>query len=80
MKLSTTIIYPPKALLPQNDASVFLGDNGYETSPNTLAKLRCVGGGPQFRRFGRKILYDPDHLLNWAVSKTSKPLSSTSSK
>jgi hypothetical protein len=77
---NTTIIYPEKPLLPPMAASAFLGNNGYETSPKTLAKLRCIGGGPVFRRFGRRILYDPDDLLNWALSRTSQPLANTSAK
>jgi hypothetical protein len=59
-------------------ASQFLTELGYKTAPATLARLACVGGGPVFRRFGRKPLYDESDLLAWARSRLSPPLCSTS--
>lgn len=56
----------------------FLTENGYPTSPRTLAKLACVGGGPKFVKFGRRPLSTPEWLLEWAESRTSAPVSSTS--
>ena len=34
-------------------------------SVSTLAKLRCVGGGPQYYKLGRKIVYDIEDLEAW---------------
>jgi hypothetical protein len=52
--------------------------HGIPCSPNTLAKLACVGGGPAFYKAGRIPLYaDPD-LDNWAESKLSRRVNSTS--
>jgi hypothetical protein len=31
----------------------------------TLAKLRCVGGGPEFFKLGRKCLYRRGDLTDW---------------
>jgi predicted DNA-binding transcriptional regulator AlpA len=31
----------------------------------TLVKLRCVGGGPQFRRLGRAVIYERADLEAW---------------
>jgi hypothetical protein len=31
----------------------------------TLAKLRCVGGGPKFFKLGRKVLYRRGDLADW---------------
>jgi hypothetical protein len=31
----------------------------------TLAKLRCLGGGPKFFALGRKILYRRSDLIEW---------------
>jgi hypothetical protein len=59
-------------------AAQFLTERGYRTAPATLARLACVGGGPAFRRFGRKPLYDEDDLLDWARSRLSAPMRSTS--
>jgi hypothetical protein len=32
---------------------------------STLAKLRCVGGGPAFLKLGRKVLYRRADVINW---------------
>lgn len=65
------------ALLDTRDAADFLTQHGYVTAPATLAKLRCVGGGPEFRRFGRRPLYKPEALLQWAQLRTSEAMHST---
>jgi len=51
---------------------------GVPCTTKTLAKLRCVGGGPVFRRFGRLIRYDTNALDVWAQGRLSGPLRSTS--
>jgi len=38
-------------------------------SPRTLEKLRVVGGGPQFRKFGRRVMYAADELEAWAAQR-----------
>jgi|CryBogDrversion2_11_1035321.scaffolds.fasta_scaffold01504_5 hypothetical protein len=72
------LTHPGKAFLEPKRASEFLAVQGFTIAPKTLAKLRCIGGGPNFLRFGRRILYDPNHLMTWALSKTSPSLSNTS--
>jgi predicted DNA-binding transcriptional regulator AlpA len=53
---------------------------GISRSVATLDKLRCVGGGPEFRKIGsRHIGYEETALDTWAQSLISKPLTSTSS-
>lgn len=47
-------------------------------SEKTLAKLACVGGGPEFRKAGTAALYEPEKLDQWAAAKISAPLASTS--
>jgi hypothetical protein len=44
---------PP--LLARNEAAAYLKSLGLDVAPRTLAKLACVGGGPAFRHFGRKV-------------------------
>jgi hypothetical protein len=51
---------------------------GVPCSPNTLAKLATIGGGPVFRRSGRFPLYTTDNLDRWVESKLSNPMRSTS--
>lgn len=44
----------------------------------TLAKLATVGGGPSFRKFGRRVGYYPSDLDIWVASRMSQAMSSTS--
>ena len=39
-------------------------------SPRTLEKLRVIGGGPRFRKFGRRVLYAFDDLEVWANARS----------
>jgi hypothetical protein len=39
-------------------------------SKSYLDKLRVYGGGPKFRRFGRKILYRRTDLNSWAEERS----------
>jgi hypothetical protein len=59
-------------------AAAFLTASGYATASATLNKLRCIGGGPAFEKFGRRPLYSESSLLQWVQSRTSHPLRSTS--
>jgi predicted site-specific integrase-resolvase len=43
----------------------------------TLARWRIEGRGPQFRKFGRRVVYARDDLLAWARQQSR---SSTSDK
>lgn len=56
----------------------FLTEQGYRIAPSTLAKLAVIGGGPAFRKFGSRPIYDPDESLEWARSRTTSRRSSTS--
>jgi hypothetical protein len=51
---------------------------GLRCSKQTLAKLATMGGGPIFRSAGRTPLYAPKDLDQWALSRISKPRTSTS--
>jgi hypothetical protein len=65
-------------LLDRKGASAFLKEKGYQVASATLAKLASIGGGPVYRRFGRKPLYTSSDLLEWAESRCSAPIGSTS--
>jgi Helix-turn-helix domain len=39
-------------------------------SPRTLEKQRVIGGGPRFRKFGRRVVYAMDDLEEWANART----------
>jgi hypothetical protein len=61
-------------------ASTYLREEwGVIRAPTTLAKLRVVGGGPEFRKIGSRDVGYPDPALDaYAESLISGPLRSTS--
>ena len=48
------------AIMTPSEASRYLG-----LAVSTLAKLRCVGGGPQFLKLGRSVRYERQPLSEW---------------
>jgi hypothetical protein len=64
--------------LDQDQASEYLAAKGLRIAPRTLGKLRVTGGGPAYRKFGRKPIYDAPDLDTWADRKLGAPLRSTS--
>jgi hypothetical protein len=70
----------PKYLRPR-DASAYLRTVfGIKRTPNTLCKDRCLGGGPEFVRFGREVLYPVEALHEWVAAKVSERVASTSAE
>ena len=51
--------------LTNDEAAAFL-----RLSPRTLEKQRVVGGGPRFRKFGRRVVYAIDDLEAWANARS----------
>jgi hypothetical protein len=39
-------------------------------SPRTLEKQRVIGGGPRFRKFGRRVMYSVTDLDTWADQRS----------
>lgn len=68
----------PEVRLTRKAAAEALREAGFPVSPATLATKASRGGGPPFQRFGRVPLYRLSDLLDWAQSRLSPPLSSTS--
>jgi hypothetical protein len=68
----------PETLLRRGDAASALREAGYPVARATLATLACRGGGPAFQRFGRVPLYRWADLVEWARSRCSPPMRSTS--
>jgi len=50
--------------LSNDEAADFL-----KLSPRTLEKQRVVGGGPKFRKFGRRVVYALADLETWADAR-----------
>jgi len=46
-------------------------------SPRTLEKMRVIGGGPRFRKLGRRVVYALEDVQAWsnarACESTSDP-------
>ena len=71
----------PTRLLRRREASVYLKTIwGIERTPATLAKLFCLGGGPVACKDGRIPLYAPADLDDWAQSRLSPKMRSTSDR
>lgn len=49
-------------------------------SKKSLDKLATTGGGPEFRKAGHLVVYEPAKLDEWALSKISEPKHSTSDR
>ena len=64
--------------LGRGEAANFLAERGFPCTSATLATLATRGGGPQFSKFGPRVLYRQSDLVSWAQSKLSPPRRSTS--
>ena len=62
--------------LTTKDASDYLGGFGVHLAPDTLIKLRCVGGGPAFFKLGRNVGYTRSKLRDFVRAK-AKPMIAT---
>jgi hypothetical protein len=56
---------PTARYLPNGEAAAFL-----RLSPRTLEKQRVIGGGPRFRKFGRRVMYALVDLEAWADARS----------
>lgn len=66
------------ALLPNDQSAEALTAAGYPTRPATLNTKRTRGGGPPYQKYGSRVLYRWGDLLDWARSRLSAPVASTS--
>jgi len=56
-------------LLSRRDAAQFIREREIPLEPSTLAKYATVGGGPNMRKFGRRVLYERRALIAWIAEK-----------
>lgn len=56
--------------LTNDEAAEFL-----KLSPRTLEKKRVIGGGPRFRKFGRRVVYAIADLEIWSAERTCETTS-----
>ena len=64
--------------LRRDQAAAYLQSRYGAYTTDTLAKLACVGGGPQFRKLGPFPVYLAEDLAAWAEARMSRAVSSTS--
>lgn len=57
---------PPNATQPQRYLTNGEAAEYLRLSPRTLEKQRVIGGGPRFRKFGRRVMYAVADLDAWA--------------
>ncbi|HBO8762655.1 TPA: helix-turn-helix domain-containing protein [Pseudomonas aeruginosa] len=58
---AVTATSQPQRYLTNDEAADYL-----RLSPRTLEKQRVIGGGPKFRKFGRRVMYAVSDLDAWA--------------
>jgi hypothetical protein len=59
--------------LTRDKAASYRSSAGYPITTNRLAKLAVTGGGPEYRRWGSRMLYDPTLLMKCAKDRESTP-------
>jgi hypothetical protein len=66
----------PQRYLTNDEAADYL-----RLSPRTLEKQRVIGGGPKFRKFGRRVMYAVSDLDAWADQRSyeARPIPNTPS-
>jgi hypothetical protein len=72
LSLATDPPRPDRRFLDTDQAAGYLG-----LSPRTLEKHRVYGGGPLFRKFGRRVFYAREDLDAWADARVYAHTSAT---
>lgn len=63
---SIEVVQPPEqTYLTNEEAAAEL-----RLSPRTLEKMRVLGGGPRFRKHGRRVVYARGDLATWSAQHT----------
>ena len=67
--------------LRRREAAVYVQTvHGIPCTPQWLAKLAVLGGGPLFRYSGRLPLYEPAMLDAWVKERVGPPVRSTAER
>ena len=68
----------PDHLLTRDMTAEALTKAGFPTSPKNLATKATRGGGPPYRKYGRRPLYQWGTSIAWARSRLGPEIASTS--
>lgn len=63
--------------LTRQEAAEYLKSLGIPCKKTTLQKYATLGGGPEYTKFGKMVLYTRPSLNTWVDSKMSAPRLST---
>jgi len=66
-----------KRYLTRKEAAEYVKEKGLPCAPSSLCTWATTGGGPNFRKFGRNVVYLPEELDVWIDSRLSGPKAST---
>lgn len=81
MMTATEALAPMRPRLRRSDVPAYLASkHGIDIAVSTLAKLATIGGGPAMQYSGRIPLYHLRDLDEWAASRLSPTVRSTSQK
>jgi hypothetical protein len=79
--METTVVTTDKPNLSPQEVTEYLASAfGVVRKVPTLAKYRCLGGGPPFLRANRSILYPRAGVESWARQMLGEPMRSTSDR
>jgi hypothetical protein len=66
-----------KNFLNRSEAASYVREQGLPCARLTLQKFACTSGGPEFQRFGARVVYTVDGLDRWIGERLGKPIRST---
>lgn len=67
-----------KNYLSRMEAAALLTSMGLPTARTTLAKYATTGGGPEYQKYGNRVVYTREAILDFAEKKLSAPRRSSS--
>jgi len=70
----------PETLLTRRATAAALTAAGFSVSAATLATRATRCGGPRYRHFGRRPLYQWGDAVSWANDRLAAPLNNTSER
>lgn len=59
--------------LNRKQASEYIQAKGLPCAKKTLERLASVGGGPNYQRFGGRVVYTTEDLESWIEKKLTSP-------
>jgi hypothetical protein len=62
----------------RDEASEYLQNRGFKVAKQTLAKYAVTGGGPVYRNFGSRVVYESSDLDAWVEARLTGRRRSTS--